>query len=303
MIRHAITVDLEEWFHVMNLRAFFPPSSWEGLERRSAAAVEKLLGILERHSVKATFFCLGWLAEREPGLVKEISAAGHEIASHGYGHRVLGDLGPEGFRKELSRTEEILEGITGKRPLLHRACSFSIVPATRWALEILASRGYRGDSSIFPVAHPDYGWKGFPARPVEVETEGGRIVEFPPLTLEVLGRNLPAGGGGYLRLFPVRFLSFALRRREKEGVPGCVYLHPWELDPRQPRPGVRGIKRFRHYVNLGRTAAKLDKLLGKHAFGTMGEVLDGLRGKIPSIPLPGGGRPEPMGPPRPPEPS
>ncbi len=285
MIRHALTVDLEEWFHVMNLRAFFPPSSWDDLERRSARGARDLLELFERRSVKATFFCLGWLAEREPGLVREIQEGGHEIASHGYGHQVLGELGRRGFSAELARTEEILEGITGKRPLLFRACSFSVTPSTSWALDVLASRGYRGDSSVFPVSHPDYGWKGFPSRPVEVVTEGGRILEFPPLTLEFLGRNLPAGGGGYLRLFPVKVFSWALRRREREGIPGCIYLHPWELDPDQPRAAVRGLKRFRHYVNLRRTAAKLDRLLLEHPFGTMGEALECLEGRLPSYSL------------------
>ncbi len=285
MIRHVITVDLEEWFHVMNLRPFFPPSSWEGLERRSPGAARRLLEILERRSVKATFFCLGWLAEREPGLVNEIARAGHEIASHGYGHRLVGDLGKAGFGEELARTERILEDITGKRPMLFRACSFSVTPSTSWALDLLAGRGYQGDSSVFPVPHPEYGWKGFPPRPVRVETPSGGLLEFPPLTLNLLGRNFPAGGGGYLRLFPVKLFSLALRRREREGLPGCVYLHPWELDPGQPRAPVRGLRRFRHYVNLSRTAAKLDALLGAHPFGTMGEALEGLEGRVPSFPL------------------
>ncbi len=283
MIRHALTVDLEEWFHVMNLRPFFPPSSWEDLEMRSAGATRRLLEVLERRSVKATFFCLGWLAEREPGLVKEIAGAGHEIASHGYGHRLLGDLGREGLKEELARTEKILQGITGKRPLLFRACSFSVTPSTSWALEVLAAGGYRGDSSVFPVPHPDYGWKGFPPRPVRVETPAGPIVEFPPLTLNLLGRNLPAGGGGYLRLFPLKLFSFALARREKEGIPGCVYLHPWELDPDQPRAPVRGLKRFRHYVNLDKTASKLEALLKSHSFTTMGDALENLAGNLPSF--------------------
>ena len=285
MTRHVLTVDLEEWFHVMNLRPFFPPSSWEALERRSPDAVRRLLEILERRSVKATFFCLGWLAEREPAVVKEIAREGHEIASHGYGHRLVGDLGKAGFEEELARTERILEEITGERPLLFRACSFSVTPSTAWALDVLAGRGYKGDSSVFPVPHPEYGWKGFPPRPVRVETPSGGLLEFPPLTLNFLGRNFPAGGGGYLRLFPVKLFSLALRRREREGLPGCVYLHPWELDPDQPRAPVRGLKRFRHYVNLSRTAAKLEALLGAHPFGTMGEALEELEGRVPSFPL------------------
>ncbi len=288
MIRHALTVDLEEWFHVMNLRSFFPPSSWEGLERRSIGPTRRILEILEKRGVKATFFCLGWLAEREPSLVEEIAREGHEIATHGYSHRVLGELGPEGFREELERTARILEDIAGRKPDLHRACSFSVTPSTSWALEILAAEGYRGDSSVFPVPHPDYGWKGFPTLPVEVRTAKGGIVEFPPLTLDVLGRSLPAGGGGYLRLFPVKFLSFALGRRAKAGVPGCIYLHPWELDPGQPRPGVRGIKRFRHYVNLEKTASKLERLLSEHSFTTMGAVLADLEERgLPGLDLPG----------------
>lgn len=282
MIPHALTVDLEEWFHVLNLRRLAPPERWDTLERRSAAPVRALLALFERRGVRATFFCLGWLAEREPALIEEISAAGHEIASHGYAHRFPADLGRGRFREDLERAGDILAGITGKSPEGYRACTFGVTPATAWVLEELAAAGYRYDSSIYPVRHPDYGWPGFPRRPVRVSTGRGALLELPPLTVAFLGRAWPVGGGGYLRLLPAWVLSAALRVWERAGHPGSLYLHPWELDPGQPRMPVGGLRAFRHYLNLDKTAARLDALLARHAFAPMGVVAAALAGEEPA---------------------
>jgi len=269
---HALTIDLEEWFQVLNLRALVPPARWDRMERRTPAATAGLLALLADHGVKATFFCLGWLAEREPELIRRIEGEGHEIASHGYGHCRLHELGREGFRQDLERSVTLLEEITGRRPTGFRACSFSITPGTAWGLEEVARLGFTYDSSVFPVRHPDYGWPSFAPGPGFVETGAGRLLEFPPLTAGLGRWRLPLGGGGYLRLLPARLLSGRLGRLERRGLPGCIYLHPWELDPDQPRPGLRGLKAFRHYLNLARTERKLRYLLERHPFRPMGRI-------------------------------
>ncbi|MFO1052091.1 MAG: XrtA system polysaccharide deacetylase [Planctomycetota bacterium] len=263
---HALSVDVEDWFQVLNLARHVDRSEWDRIGLRCGDSTRRLLDLFAKRDTKATFFFLGWIAERLPSLVAEVASAGHEIGSHGYDHRLLGDLGPEGFREDLRRTSAILRGITGSDPRSFRACTWSITPHTMWAPRILAEEGYRLDSSIYPVAHPDYGVPGAPARPYRLRTPGGELLEFPPLTWRVLGRKLPVGGGGYLRLFPLWFVERGLAQASREGWPGCVYLHPWEVDPDQPRVGVGGLRGFRHYVNLSRTLGKLDRLISRHRF-------------------------------------
>ncbi len=212
--------------------------------------------------------------------------AGHEIGSHGYDHRLLQDLGPDGFREDLRRTAGILEACGGRRPSSFRACTWSVTRTTSWAPRILVEEGYTIDSSIQPIAHPDYGVPGAPASPYRLTTPAGEILEVPPLTWRVGGRLLPVGGGGYLRLFPTWMVARGLRQQERLGSFGCLYLHPWEVDPEQPRRRVGGVRGFRHYVNLHRTLSKLDRLLGRFRFVGLAEALaqnDSWRAKWPAL--------------------
>jgi polysaccharide deacetylase family protein (PEP-CTERM system associated) len=270
---HALSVDVEEWFQVLNMAGVVDRAEWDRLALRCEASTKRLLDLLAARGARATFFFLGWVAERLPELVRAVQQAGHELGSHGYDHRLIGDLEPEAFEAELARTDAILAAAGGAPPRAFRACTWSITARTLWALPILKRRGYELDSSIFPVRHPDYGMRGAPPSPYLVETPAGVLREFPPLTLEVLGRRLPVGGGGYLRLFPLGLVRAGLRQQQARGWPGCVYLHPWEVDPEQPRQRLGVLRGFRHYVNLGRTLGKLDRLLREFRFVGLGEAL------------------------------
>jgi polysaccharide deacetylase family protein (PEP-CTERM system associated) len=270
---HALSVDVEDWFQVLNMAHVIDRAEWDRFELRCGDSTRRLLDLFARRSAKATFFFLGWIAERLPDLVSEVHAAGHEVGSHGYDHRLLPDLGREGFAQDLERTATILHALTGKRPEVFRACTWSIGRKTPWAIDELLRAGITVDSSIQPVRHPDYGVPGARTTPYRLCGEGGELVEFPPLTWDVLGRSLPVGGGGYLRLFPLALLDAGLRQKERAGVPGCIYLHPWEVDPEQPRQALGGLRGFRHYVNLKRTFGKLDRLLERHSFTTLSGAL------------------------------
>ena len=280
---HALSIDVEDYFQVLNLSAVIDRDAWEGIELRCGDSTRRLLALLEQHGARATFFFLGWIAERLPELVAEVAAAGHEVGSHGYDHRLLRDLGPDGFREDLARTEEILERAAAVRPRVFRASTWSVTRTTAWALPILAERGYGLDSSIFPVRHPDYGIPGAPGTPYRLDTGAGELCEFPPLTWSVAGRLLPVGGGGYLRLLPTWMPGRALRQQERRGLPGCLYLHPWEIDPGQPRHRIGGLRGFRHYVNLARTETKLDRLLSRFRFVGLSEALEPVLGRLPLL--------------------
>ncbi|MHC5064191.1 MAG: XrtA system polysaccharide deacetylase [Planctomycetota bacterium] len=274
-LSHALSIDVEDYFQVLNLRASVQREDWEKMELRCGDSTRRILDLLDRHSAKATFFFLGWIAERLPDLVRDVASAGHEIGSHGYDHQLLNELGEDGFREDLRRTRVILEELTGSRPELFRACTWSIGPQTLWALPILQEEGIQIDSSIFPVAHPDYGMPAAPRRPYRISlTDAGELREFPPLTLKLLGKCIPVGGGGYLRLFPLRLITKAIDQSAAEGLPACLYLHPWEVDPEQPRFGLTGLRAFRHYVNLGRTIPKLERLLRQYRFVGLKAALD-----------------------------
>lgn len=281
---HALSVDVEDWFQVLNMRDVIARADWDSFELRCRESTKRLLDLCARHGARATFFCLGWIAERMPEVVRAIRAAGHEIGSHGYDHRVLSDLGPDGFEEDLARTERILCEITGERPTSFRACTWSITRTTSWALPILVRRGYTIDSSIFPVRHPEYGVPGAPTSAYRIACDSGSLVELPPLTLAVLGRRLAVGGGGYLRLFPTFLLERGLAAQRRVGMPGCVYVHPWELDPDQPRQALSWLRGFRHYVNLARTSSKLARVLARHRFVGVAEALAQV-GSLRTIPL------------------
>ena len=270
---HALSVDVEDWFQVLNMADHIDRADWDSFPLRCGDATRRLLDLFDKRSAKATFFFLGWIAERLPELVREVQSAGHEIGSHGYDHQLLPDLGQEGFRDDLQRTNDILEGITGERPTAFRACTWSITARTPWAVAELLRAGFTVDSSIQPIRHPDYGVDRAPKHAYRLAAEGGELLELPPLTWRVLGRTVPVGGGGYLRLFPLQLLRAGLRQKERAGEPGCLYLHPWEVDPDQPRQSLGGLRGFRHYVNLSRTYDKLDGLLRDYRFGSLSDAL------------------------------
>lgn len=272
MTHHALSVDVEDWFQVLNMAHRIDRAAWDTFPLRCGDSTRRLLDLFARRNQKATFFFLGWIAERLPDLVREVHAAGHEIGSHGYDHRLLPDLGRAGFAADLARTAAILQGITGERPRAFRACTWSIGKRTPWAIDELLAAGVAVDSSIQPVRHPDYGVPGAPTRPYRLAGACGELLELPPLTWDVLGRRVPVGGGGYLRLFPLALLRAGLRQKERADVPGCIYLHPWEVDPGQPRQRLGVLRGFRHYVNLHRTLGKLDRLLQEYPFTSVSAV-------------------------------
>ena len=272
-LAHALTVDVEDWFQVLNMAHVVDRAEWDAFQLRCGDSTRRLLDLFAKRDARATFFFLGWVAERLPDLVREVQAAGHEIGSHGFDHRLLHDLGREGFRDDVARTATTLSAITGERPRAFRACTWSITRRTPWAIDELLAAGYTVDSSIQPVRHPDYGVPGAPTLPYRLAGAEGALLELPPLTLEIFGRRLPVGGGGYLRLFPLALLRAGLRQKERLGAPGCIYLHPWEVDPKQPRRRLGGLRGFRHYVNLGKTYDKLDGLLRDWRWVGVGEAL------------------------------
>jgi polysaccharide deacetylase family protein (PEP-CTERM system associated) len=271
---HALSFDVEEYFQVANLRGHFPRDRWDEVPSRLSVGMDRIFGALEHAKASATFFFLGWIAERHPALVRRCLDAGYEVASHGYDHAFLQDLGRAGLEEDLSRTERALAAAGAPFPRGFRASTFTLTPDTAWAFEVIAARGYAYDSSVHPVRHPDYGYPDFEPGISRVETPGGRsIVEFPVTTVRFLGRNLPVGGGGYFRLLPAALPRAALAARERRGTPGALYLHPWEFDPEQPRFPAPALKRFRHYVNLDRTLPRLEALLGRFRFTGMEQAL------------------------------
>lgn len=261
---NGISFDIEDWFQVENLKEAISYNDWEGCDLRVVENTRKILKILERHQTRATFFVLGWIAEKCPSLIKEIAAEGHEIASHGYGHELIYKLTPETFCNDLQRSKEILESITSKRVFGYRAPSFSITPKSEWALDILKSLGFTYDSSIFPTSfHHRYGFNGVSSSPFKFSNG---LVEMPLSTYRIGGANFPLAGGGYFRLFPYSYFQRFFRRLNKQSKPIIFYLHPWELDPEQPRMKIRFNYRLRHYVNLEKTEGRLEKLLKEFRF-------------------------------------
>ena len=271
---NAISFDVEEYYQVANLRGHFARSDWDDVPSRLHIGMDAILGALERQGARATFFFLGWIAERHPALVRRCLDGGHEIASHGYEHLFLQDLGPQRLDEDLARTEEALIAAGAPRPTGFRASTFTLTRKTRWALEVLACRGYRFDSSIHPVRHPVYGIPDFEPGISRIETAHGELVEYPVSTWPFLGRNLPMGGGGYFRLLPGAVTRAACRGLERRGRPASIYLHPWEFDADQPRCPAPFLKRVRHYMSLDRTLPRLEALLAGQRWGTMTEVLE-----------------------------
>ena len=273
-MRHACTIDVEDYCHVSAFDRRLPRESLDEWPSRVEASTERLLAIMAERSVCGTFFVLGRVADRHPGLVKKLAAAGHEVACHSQDHRLVYAMSPAEFRADLRRCKDTLEQLAGAAVAAYRAPSFSIVPRSLWALEILVEEGFAVDSSIYPVAHDRYGMPGAPTAPYRIATPAGALTEFPPTTVPICGWTAPVAGGGYFRLFPFAFTRWACRKVAGLGRPVNLYLHPWEFDPGQPRvPGLPLATRFRHYVGLRRTASRFDRLLAALPFGTMSEAL------------------------------
>ena len=270
------TVDVEEYFQVEAFASTVSPDSWPTLPSRVEIGTRRVLDLLERHATHATFFVVGWVAERQKALVREIVERGHEIACHGYWHRAIYRMAPDEFREDLRRARTAIESAAGVAVRGYRAPTWSVTAKTLWALEILADEGFAYDSSVFPIRHDLYGIPGAPRAPHEhTLASGRRLPEFPPTTVRVAGMTLPAAGGGYLRLLPLAYSRWALRRvRQNDAAPGMVYVHPWELDPEQPRMAAPALSRLRHYTNLDKTEERLDALLREHRFGPIAAWLD-----------------------------
>ncbi len=277
-IRNVMSIDVEDYFHVAALAEAIDQRDWERMEYRAESSTDRLLQIFDDHKVRATFFVLGWVARRSPGLVRKIQRAGHEVASHGMSHRLIYTQTPEEFAQETKEAKELLEDLLGAPILGYRAATYSITRRSLWALDIIHDLGFRYDSSIFPIRHDLYGIPGSPIAPGEIDTpSGGRLVEFPISTVDVLGQRLPIAGGGYFRLFPYWLTRAGLRRvNQRERRPFVFYLHPWEVDPDQPVIQVGWRSRFRHYNNLKRTEERLIRLIREFDFTTMQESLQEL---------------------------
>ncbi len=278
---HLLSFDVEEYFQVeAAAESGLSPEEWDAQPRRLDEPVDRLLELLDARGATATFFILGWVARSERELVERIARAGHEIASHGMGHGMIARLSREQFRAELADSRRLLEDISARPVIGYRAPTFSVTASTAWALDVLAEEGFAYDSSVFPVRHDRYGVPGAPAEPHwALGPAGGRLLEIPPLTVRLAGRNWPVGGGGYLRLLPAAAVARALAAAGRRGQSGMIYLHPWELDPGQPVLPMRRLARWRHRVGLARTAEKLGRLLGQFTFTSVAERLDDLRAR------------------------
>jgi polysaccharide deacetylase family protein (PEP-CTERM system associated) len=274
---NGFSVDVEDWYQVSDFNGVIAFDEWDRFESRVAANTDRMLALLdEAGGVKGTFFVLTWNAERHPEIVRRIVAAGHEIASHGYAHKLIYEQTPDEFRADVTRAKGTLEDITGTPVLGYRAPSLSITRRSLWAPDVLLEAGYRYDSSVFPVKDSLYGLPDAQRFPYVIrEHEGRRLHEFPISTTPLFGRNLPLGGGGWLRVFPYQYMAWGMRRvNRREGQPTVVYIHPWEVDPGQPRMKTAGRRGFStHYIGLGRTAGKLRRLLKAFRFGPIRDVL------------------------------
>lgn len=263
---HLFTVDVEEYFQVHVFDRCVDRAEWDVLPSRVELSTRKLVDILQPHGIRGTFFVLGWIAERQPDLVREIADAGHEVASHGWGHRRVTDLSREEFREDVRSSKALLEEIIGAPVHGYRAPSFSLVPGTEWALEVLAEEGYRYDSSIFPIRRIGYGYPGACPVPHFVDVSGGELLELPPATYRAAGLSLPAAGGAYFRHLPYALTRGGFRQLEEHGASGVFYIHSWEVDEYQPQLPVSWLRRLRHYGGLDRMPARLDRLFRDFEF-------------------------------------
>ena len=267
-----MSVDVEDYYQVEAFADMVDRSEWETYPSRVQPNTYRVLDLLDRVNVKGTFFILGWVAERFPALVREIVRRGHEPACHSYWHRLVFSLSPREFRQDTIQAKEAIEQAAGMPVFGYRAPSFSITNRSAWALDVLAELGFQYDSSVFPIRHDTYGVPDAPRSPFRVTTPSGPITEFPMSTFRLWSKaNLPVAGGGYLRIFPFWYTCLGVRRAWRQGLPIITYIHPWELDPEQPRIAAKLKSRLRHYTNLSLTASRLERLLQLGDFGSFRE--------------------------------
>jgi len=272
-LRHLFSVDVEEYFQVNAFEGVVSRERWSEYPSRVEAATDALLSLLADHDATATFFCLGWTAERHKPLIRQIVDAGHEVASHGWWHRRVTTLSPAEFEEEVRASKRLLEDLSGTPVIGYRAPSFSIVPGSEWALDVLVEQGYRYDSSLFPIRRRGYGYSHGLTVPHVWNRAAGALVELPPATLRAFGYRIPAAGGGYLRQLPLALIRAAIRQQASNGAPAMLYIHPWELDAAQPRLPVGAITRIRHYRGLARTRQLLERLLSEFEFTSAASYL------------------------------
>ena len=271
---NAITINVEEWFHVSRFRKHIDPADWGSLESRVLPSVARVLQLLKQHEVRATFFILAWVAEQHPQIVKMIEENGHDIGTHGYAHQLVYDLGPKEFQADLAKSLKILRDIATVSIDSYRAPSFSINTKSLWAFEILKDHDVHIDSSFFPVKHDLYGGVPSPKEFFYVPVNGsGTVLECPLATRQVADRAFPIAGGGYLRMFPLWFLENSIKVINQSGQPAVIYFHPWEIDEFQPRVPAKFMDRFLHYNNIDQTEKKLHALLDKFSFSTLKDVV------------------------------
>ena len=273
LVRHHFTVDVEESFQVSAMEPYVARSAWDTFPSRVDRGTRILLELLAAARSTGTFFVLGWIAERHPSLVREIAAAGHEVASHGYGHERVTTIDPGQFRESVRTSKAILEAIIGVPVLGYRAPSFSIVRGGEWALDTLIEEGYQYDSSLYPVRRTGYGYAGGRRDPHEIERPGGALHEYPPATLGIGSAVLPSGGGAYFRHLPYQVIERALIQAEQRHQPATFYIHPWELDTDEPRILVPFKTRLRHYGAISRTTPRLRRMFARFAFQSIAASL------------------------------
>ncbi len=272
-MKHALTIDLEDWFTVQNFKHLYSHKDWDSLEFRAEQSTMTLLDLFDHYEVKATFFVLGWVAEKAPDLIKEVARRGHEIASHGYGHEQVKEIGEKRFALDLEKSLEVIHKSVSCNVIGYRAPSFSVDPDKKWIFQTLKKFGFKYDSSIYPVSfHTDYANSGTQLTPYEID-EG--LIEYPMTCIPVMGKNLPCSGGGYFRMLPYQWFKYGFGYCNKHNRSAVFYLHPWEIDFEQPKvDGLPWSKKFRHYVNQDKTLGRLEKLLSDFSFTTMQNILE-----------------------------
>lgn len=278
---NILTVDVEEYFHPSEVQRTVPMEGWSSLPSRVEETTDRILELLDRHSTSATFFILAWVAKRHPQLVRRIAGAGHEIGCHSYGHQLIYTQTPAEFREDTRHAVEVIQNAAGVQPRAYRAPSFSITKQSLWALEILVECGFKYDSSIFPISHDRYGIAGFERQAQLIRTAAGPILEVPVATTKLVnGTIVPVGGGGYLRLLPYRYTAAGVRRlNQRENQPACIYFHPWEIDPGQPRIASGLVSRLRTYTGIAGMEKKLGRLLRDFEFSSISAVYPDLTGE------------------------
>ena len=277
---HFFTVDVEEYFQVRALRSVVSRDEWLSRPSRVAKSIDDLLACLDRHEARGTFFLLGWIARYHPEVVRSIARAGHEIASHGFWHEQVTSLTPAQFLEDVRSSKCELEDVTGTQVLGYRAPSFSIIPGWEWAFDVLIEAGYRYDSSLFPIRRRGYGYPSAQRTPHVIQRPKGTLAEFPLATTKILSYQVPAAGGGYLRQFPLAVIRRAFREASERGESATFYIHPWEIDPEQPRLAVSQLNRLRHYRGLDAALERIERLLEEFSFDAIASSLPAVEAQV-----------------------